>query len=285
MSLAYFSSTSAYCNQLKSLADQLSNVGGPVSDQHLVLRLLAGLTEAYSRFVTVMQQKDHLPTFAMACSRLKLEETMIKERAARDSGSTSLLSVDDDSSSQPPQQNGNNTNSQIRNNNNNNRGKKNNRGRGNNNRSRRGGRGGGGGGDSAVRGGAQQPPYKAYSPYHQPFFSPWAGWAQPSCPYPTASWKPHSPPPRQSGVLGPRPQQAYSALVAPSTIRYTPTNINAAMHTLALSQPHENWYMDTGATSHMTTDSCTLSSYFNSSKNHHIVVGNGFANREPSNEV
>ncbi|XP_062088546.1 uncharacterized protein LOC133795113 [Humulus lupulus] len=101
-SLADFSSTSAYCNQLKSLADQLSNVGAPISNQRPLLRLLAGLTEAYSGFVTVMQQKDHLPTFATLCSRLKLEETTIKDMAACDSSSTSFLSVDNDSSSQPP---------------------------------------------------------------------------------------------------------------------------------------------------------------------------------------
>jgi hypothetical protein len=33
--------------------------------------------------------------------------------------------------------------------------------------------------------------------------------------------------------------------------------------------------MDTGATSHMTSSSCNLSSYFKLSKNHNIVVGNG----------
>jgi len=47
------------------------------------------------------------------------------------------------------------------------------------------------------------------------------------------------------------------------------------MHTLTLSPPDENWYMDIGDTSHMTTDKGTLSSYFYSSKNHNIVVGNG----------
>ncbi|WVY97523.1 hypothetical protein V8G54_029674 [Vigna mungo] len=77
--LTDFSSTSAYCNHLKSLADQLSNVGAHVSDQRLVLRLLAGLTEAYASFVTVMQQKDELPNFATTCSRLKMEENTIKE--------------------------------------------------------------------------------------------------------------------------------------------------------------------------------------------------------------
>ncbi|XP_014496790.1 uncharacterized protein LOC106758373 [Vigna radiata var. radiata] len=109
--LTDFSSTFAYCNHLKSLADQLSNVGASVSDQRLVLRLLAGLTEAYASFVTVMQQKDELPNFATTCSRLKMEETTIKERATRESGSTALLIVDEGFSSQPQHHNNNITSS------------------------------------------------------------------------------------------------------------------------------------------------------------------------------
>ncbi|XP_047170872.1 uncharacterized protein LOC124839174 [Vigna umbellata] len=249
--LTDFSSTSAYCNHLKSLADQLSNVGAPISDQRLVLRLLAGLTEAYAGFVTVMQQKDELPSFATTCSRLKLEETTIKERATRESGSTALLTVDEGFSSRPQHHNSNITSSQARNNPN--RGKKNNRGRVNNNRSGKGGRGSAWAAGAGRGGAPQQQQYQTYPPYQHPFFNPWAGWAQPPCPYPTASWQPR--PPRQVGILGSRPpQQAYNASVAPSNVGYTPTDINAAIHSLSLSQPDENWYMDTSATSHMTAD-------------------------------
>ncbi|XP_021852490.1 uncharacterized protein [Spinacia oleracea] len=66
------SSVVAYCNRLKSLADQLANVGSPVSDQQLVLRTLAGLPEAYSYFLTNIQQKKTMPSFMKICSRLKL---------------------------------------------------------------------------------------------------------------------------------------------------------------------------------------------------------------------
>jgi len=271
--LADFSTTSAYYNRLKSPADQLSNVVALVSDQRLVLRLLAGLNEAYAGFVTVMQQKDNLPSFAITCSRLKLEETMIQERAARASSSTVLLTVDDGSSSQSQPYTTHNTPSLGRHNTN--RGKRPTRGRGNNNRGGRGGRSGDGGA-SVGRGGAahQHPQYQAYPPYPHPFFNHWDGWAHPPCSYPTTSWQPR--PPRQTGILEQRPpQQAYNTSLAPLLVANTPTDINAAMHTLTLSPPDENWYMDTGATSHMTTDQGTLSSYFYSSKNHNIVVGNG----------
>ena len=68
-----------YCNCLKSLVDQLANVGAPVNDQNMVLRMLQGLTEQYSHFITVMQNKKTLPSFAIARSKLALEETTILE--------------------------------------------------------------------------------------------------------------------------------------------------------------------------------------------------------------
>lgn len=42
-----FSNASVYCQRLKSLADQLKNVGAPVSDSRLVLQLVSGLTAPY----------------------------------------------------------------------------------------------------------------------------------------------------------------------------------------------------------------------------------------------
>jgi len=44
---------------------------------------------------------------------------------------------------------------------------------------------------------------------------------------------------------------------------------------LSLNVPDENWYMDTGATSHMTASQGTLSTYSNFSINKNIVVGSG----------
>lgn len=47
------------------------------------------------------------------------------------------------------------------------------------------------------------------------------------------------------------------------------------MYTLGLQPPDGRWYMDTGATSHMTADAGNLSSYVNSSISNGIIVGNG----------
>ena len=47
------------------------------------------------------------------------------------------------------------------------------------------------------------------------------------------------------------------------------------MHTLGITSPDPNWYMDTDATSHMTSASGNLTSYFNMSNNRGITIGNG----------
>ena len=44
---------------------------------------------------------------------------------------------------------------------------------------------------------------------------------------------------------------------------------------MSLSPPDPSWYMDTGATSHMTSSNGNFSSYFNLSNHHGIIVGSG----------
>ncbi|GAU46841.1 hypothetical protein TSUD_83480 [Trifolium subterraneum] len=211
--LADFSTANAYCNRLKSLADQLVNVGAPVNDHSMVLKMLQGLTEQYSNFVTVMQNKKTLPTFATARSKLALEETTLLERAKQESGSTALVA--------------NNYSTDV----------------------------------AAVVvtdklvvdvitiDGAVMLAVVDNNGISSSGINLLGG--------------------RQPGVLGPRPQQqqAYATTA--------PTDIESAMHTMSLSQPDPDWYMDTGATSHMTSTQGNLSSYFNLSKNNGILVGSG----------
>ena len=60
-------------------------------------------------------------------------------------------------------------------------------------------------------------------------------------------------------------------------MNYSPKDINQSMHTLSLSSPDEQFYMDTSATFHMTRSQGTLMHY--SPLKHHlshaIIVGNG----------
>ncbi|GKF55277.1 retrovirus-related pol polyprotein from transposon TNT 1-94, partial [Tanacetum coccineum] len=76
-----FSSVSAYCQELKMLSDQLTNVGAPISNNRLVLQLIAGLNESYDNVATFIQQSDTLPPFNEARSRLVLEETRKNKQA------------------------------------------------------------------------------------------------------------------------------------------------------------------------------------------------------------
>ena len=79
---ADFPNISAYCQHLKMLSDQLANVGSPVSNQRLVLQLVAGLSEGYDGVATIIQQSDPLPPFYKARSMLTLEESRKAKQSA-----------------------------------------------------------------------------------------------------------------------------------------------------------------------------------------------------------
>ncbi|XP_071727403.1 uncharacterized protein [Rutidosis leptorrhynchoides] len=70
-----FASVSAYCQQIKSLADQLMNVGDKVTEERMVLQLIAGLNDNFDTVGTYFTQMDKLPSFYEARSKLILEET------------------------------------------------------------------------------------------------------------------------------------------------------------------------------------------------------------------
>ena len=271
--LENFPNAEAYCNHVKSLADRLADVEAPVSDSRLVLRLIGGLPEAYAGTVDYVQNQDPLPSFESVRSRIKLAERTIKHRASKDSSSSALLISNGspaftDHALSPHSSSSNNSGRYTTNQKN----KKKNQGK-NGNQNRNSNRGGSGGDQASswtARPLAQQAPW-------QQFGWPWQQWAPPPCPYPAAPWQPQSRPGSQQGILGARPpQQAYMSTDYSVPSSSSHTNIEAAMHTLGLNPPNGNWYMDTGASSHMTSEKGTLSSYVNSSNNHHrIVVGNG----------
>ncbi|XP_057424722.1 uncharacterized protein LOC130718213 [Lotus japonicus] len=69
-----FPSVAACCQRLKTLSDQLRDVGAPVNDHRLVLQLISGLTNAYRGVATLIRQSNPLPSFHHARSMLTLEE-------------------------------------------------------------------------------------------------------------------------------------------------------------------------------------------------------------------
>lgn len=93
--MSQFSNVSAYCLYLKSLADQLANVGAPVTNQRLVLQLIKGLPRSYNDVATSLEQLDPLPSFYLARSRLILHETRHNHQASHDAinDSTTLYSA------------------------------------------------------------------------------------------------------------------------------------------------------------------------------------------------
>ncbi|XP_074348192.1 uncharacterized protein LOC141686974 [Apium graveolens] len=86
-----FPNISAYCQRLKSLADQLKNVGAPVSDSRLVIQLVSGLPRAYRGVGTLIRQSDPLPQFYQARSMLTLEEAGLAKEVVAGSESAMLV--------------------------------------------------------------------------------------------------------------------------------------------------------------------------------------------------
>lgn len=88
--LSNFADINAYCQQLKSIRDQLANVDQVVSDQKMFLRLVAGLVNTdFDTVALMIQQTDPIPTFESARSRLLLEES----RKANDTSTSSSTFV------------------------------------------------------------------------------------------------------------------------------------------------------------------------------------------------
>ncbi|PNY04738.1 retrovirus-related Pol polyprotein from transposon TNT 1-94 [Trifolium pratense] len=227
-----FSDASSYCQHLKSLFDQMANVGTSISKERLVLQLISGLTDAYAAVGSEIRHAAILPDFYKARSMIILEETALQKKVSNSVDNTALMASNNETStdhtSSRPNRGGSNNNHGGRSNGRGHRG----RGRGQNH-----GRGGG------------------RFPQHSP---PWQPWATPPCPYPTTDNSN-----KQPGILGPKPlHQAHVASTLPS---YSPTDIQTAMHTLSLSPPDDQWYMDTGATSHMTANEGQLLMRCNSS--------------------
>ncbi|GJZ35073.1 retrotransposon-realted protein [Tanacetum coccineum] len=203
-----FSNISSYCQELKMLADQLANVGAPVSNKRLVLQLIAGLNESYDGVATIIQQSDPLPTFYDARSKLILEETRKNHQVAING----LTTVDNRDSKQTV--NGSRDTSRGN-------GSQTSRGGGRGG-GRNGGRGGRHGGRGRGRGSSHNSSghtnqlihnnsHATNGPRSPTWTNPpaWAWqhyWASiPPCPYPTAPWTRPTSPSGSARILGPRP--------------------------------------------------------------------------------
>ncbi|XP_076941507.1 uncharacterized protein LOC143611098 [Bidens hawaiensis] len=272
-----FPNASAYCQELKSLSDQLANVGKPMPDVDLVMQLITGLSEAYAPLATVLKHAKPLPTFYEARSQLILEETT-KAATAMAAATTAGAALHASTNKPHPPAPDHNTHSTdfYRG-----------RGRETGGRGRGRSRGYGGRGRASGYNYNSNKPYFGYPWPHnmqqQTYNAPWAQsgpyswqhqtqgpktnqptWPTPPCPYPTVNSQEAS---SSNGILGPRPNQAHYTA-------YAPTNIEQALYTMSLNPP-DSWAMDTGATQHMTNNPGNFQSFFNNGISYNIIVGNG----------
>ncbi|XP_021715992.1 keratin, type I cytoskeletal 9-like [Chenopodium quinoa] len=182
-----FPNASAYCQRLKSLSDQLKDVGAAVDNNRLMLQLVAGLTESYHGVATLIRQSTPLPQFYQARSMLTLEEAGLARKDAH--SATAMVAVstrDTDFGANSGSVRGKNKNP-----------KKNGGGRkqSGGGQSAGGGRGSGTGGgqtSGGSRGGpgqqGQQQGWSSFPPSWQQQYPPWGWvphWTPQPCPYPT----------------------------------------------------------------------------------------------------
>jgi len=179
-----YPNASSYCQALKLIAEQLGNVGAPVSEDRLVLRLVTGLSSAYDSLVTIIQQLDPLSSFYKARTMLTLEETRRHKNTGAESA---LLHTQSDVSSATPNRSSDATPSRYNNRNTGGRGRQS-RGKGNNNNQ----------GNSYKNSFANnknnsgtnnrqgsQPASWTWGPFTPPSWPQQPSWNPPPCPYPT----------------------------------------------------------------------------------------------------
>lgn len=114
MSFGGRSSVSAYCQQLKDIYNQLSNVDEKVFDHEMVFQLVVGFSKEFDMVASLIQQSKPLPSFAKACSMVLLEETCRAQQQSLASDAKALVASSTRSSGAnvdkppPPKENANN---------------------------------------------------------------------------------------------------------------------------------------------------------------------------------
>ena len=76
-----------HINRLKTLAEQLDAVGAPVSEDDLVITLLASLSESYQFLITALESRADSLTWELVTSRLLHEDMKRKEQGGGIEGS------------------------------------------------------------------------------------------------------------------------------------------------------------------------------------------------------
>ncbi|XP_048496422.1 uncharacterized protein LOC125495678 [Beta vulgaris subsp. vulgaris] len=254
-----------YCHRLKELANQLSIVDCPVTPNRLVPQLVRGLPSKFDIVASFINQQ--VPSFETARSMLQLEQQRKSMREVLASVTAALVAPPSPSSNaphwsdppprpQPPR--GGCTNRHT----NNSRGQPR---------------------TATARPATSVQPRPYMAPYPPPYYPEWQPptpyWSVPPCPYPTQSgwappWQPRALQWRGSSSRSQQPR-GYGQAHLTKFDALKPTDIGATFQTMSLHQPDKSWYMDTGASSHLTADLGTIVPSSNLSTIRSLYVGNG----------
>ncbi|XP_074299325.1 uncharacterized protein LOC141630395 [Silene latifolia] len=253
-------SLEAYCQRLRDLAGQMKDVGSAVDNQRLVLQLVRGLPPSYDTVAAYINQT--LPPFETARSMLELEKHRTSAREEPPAALVAAPAPPSDNSGWGDTSTPNPTSNQNRSSN-----------RGNGNR-RRDNRSNQKRSSSSSQTAATQP---AAAPVSWPTMGMPYPWSPPPCPYPTypgwvQPWQQWAPSVSRStarfNATAPRFGQANLVDTEP----VQPTDLAQAFQAMSINAP---WFMDTGASSHLTADAGTFDSPSNARNIHSILVGNG----------
>ncbi|GJU13467.1 ribonuclease H-like domain-containing protein, partial [Tanacetum coccineum] len=270
-----------YFSKIQGMADRLKNLGGTVVDKNLVIYALNGLDSRYKHIAKIIRHTKPLPTFATTKTMLLLEETELK-----DEGSLDRTHVDSSASSPtvllaPNKNNGNRAHDQ-------------NSSKGTNGQptqfcnyfskepqiivgppglmsSRQQPQ------PNWLRNIAQHQPINNLLPAHQAQQTRDHSVAQ------HAQFLAAAQLAQQAALLAQAQQPSYSAHnqsttagilgPAPNMIPTTETALPSAFSTMTLQDP--TWNMDTGASSHLNSNSSNLSTIFNKRLYPSVCVGDG----------
>ncbi|KAK1415156.1 hypothetical protein QVD17_30928 [Tagetes erecta] len=266
-------SLEAYCQRIKELSDQLGTLDAPVSDQWMVLKLVRGLPPEYDVVGSLLNQQ--LPTWEEACNSLYQER---QRQIARQAViiDPAVAAVVDSSKSQHQNYRPKTAHSSSNNNQNrrpNNSGRRPSGSRSNQSNQQR-------STEPTAKQPSARPPASPYPFYGFPY------WAPPPCPFPTQGsyptqgswfgppWQPHQPTvqPHQQQSTG-SSNNAQAHLTQYDAMQ--PTQLAAAFQALTTDPVDDQWYMDTGASSHITPDQGKLSNLSPFSSIASVLVGNG----------
>jgi hypothetical protein len=248
-------SIDAYAQQMKRTADALREVGHTISPAQLVLNLLRGLNPRFANTADIIANTSPLPNFKSATNMLRVKELRLGAAGKEASALALAASTTSSCASSSCQTTPTSTN----------------RGGGGKGKGGKGKGGRSGTSSKAVTSSkarqAPQPagPWVCYNPWAGPWASSGNQWSPQQ-----QQWTPPAPPPQQAHTAF-APSQFSVAGPAPGG--WNASGLIAALNQLAV-QGSSPWVMDSGPTSHMSSNDGILLSRLPSPPSS-IIVGNG----------